>query len=197
MKKILVWETLHIISGGQKMTLIITDMLKDEFDFTYLIPSKGALSDELDKRGISYVFSGALTLPLGVKKKTDVLKYAWLSLKAVTMFIKLARREKPDIIYVPGPAALPWGAICGALIRKPVIWHLHHIFIDGATKRLLNICSGWKSVKAIISVSNCVGEQIINKKAWGKKITLYNPVDIIKYTSGNAESIIKELNLMQ
>ena len=32
-KKILVWETLATVSGGQKITLTVMDMLADEFEF--------------------------------------------------------------------------------------------------------------------------------------------------------------------
>ena len=32
-KKVLVWETLATVSGGQKMTLTIMDMFTDKFEF--------------------------------------------------------------------------------------------------------------------------------------------------------------------
>ena len=165
MKKILVWETSAIIGGGQKMTLIVTDMLKhtsEGYDFIYLIPGKGPLTDELDKQNIPYHIMGDQTLPAGVKSRRMIFRYAWLSLKGIVGFLKVAAREKPDIIYIPGPAALPWGAICATLIRKPVIWHLHHIFLDGATKKMLNLFGGWQSVKTIIAVSDSVANQIIS-----------------------------------
>lgn len=195
MKKVLVWETLPIISGGQKITLIVTDMLNKtgEYKFVYLIPGKGPLADELDQRNIPYYIMGDQTLPTGVKSKTAIFRYARLSLKAITGFFKVAMKEKPDIIYTPGPAALPWGTICGILIGKPVIWHLHHIFLDGATKKLVNLFSSWESIRTIISVSDCVAGQITNKKAFSKKITLYNPVDIAKYAEGCGEVILHEL----
>ncbi|MBQ6482552.1 MAG: glycosyltransferase, partial [Anaerolineaceae bacterium] len=87
----------------------------------------------------------------------------------------------------------PWSAVCGSLTGKPVIWHLHHIFLDGATKKLLNICGKWKSVRKIIAVSNCVGDQIQNETAHQKVEVLYNPVDVQKYANGNPDKILAEV----
>lgn len=183
-KKILVWETLSTVSGGQKMTLTVMDLLHDQYDFHCLIPEKGILSEELDKRGIPYTLLGDMTMPAGVKGKKTVIHYAWMSAKCVMRSLRAIRKFKPDILYAPGPASLPWSAVCGTLMRKPVVWHLHHIFLDGPTKKLLNICSTWKAVKRIIAVSHCVGEQVTAPSALPKIEELYNPVDVTRYSSG-------------
>ena len=192
-KKVLVWETLATVSGGQKMTLTIMDMLTDKFEFCCLIPAEGMMSEELKKRNIPYVLMGDQTLPTGVKGKQVIFRYGWMSVKNVWKSFGIIRKYKPDILYAPGPAALPWSAVCGTLSHKPVIWHLHHIFLDGATKKLLNICGNWKSVREIIAVSNCVGNQIVNEGAHKKVKVLYNPVDVEKYANGDATKIIVEL----
>lgn len=192
-KKVLVWETLSTVSGGQKMTLMVMDMLSDQYDFCCLIPGEGMLAGELKNRGIPYVLMGDQTLPTGIKGKQVVFRYGWMSIRNVFKSLGIIFRYKPDILYCPGPAALPWSAICGSLSHKPVIWHLHHIFLDGATKKLLNICGKWNSVKKIIAVSQCVGDQIVNDKAHNKVEVLYNPVDVEKYANGNPDKIIAEL----
>ena len=134
------------------MTLTVLDMLKDEYDFCCLIPAEGLMSEELKKRNIPYVLMGDQTLPTGVKGKKVIFRYGWMSLKNVCKSLGVIRRFKPDLLYAPGPAALPWSAVCGSLTGKPVIWHLHHIFLDGTTKKLLNLCSQWKSVKKMIQL---------------------------------------------
>ncbi len=192
-KKVLVWETLATVSGGQKMTLTVIDMLSDKFEFYCLIPAEGMLSEELKKRNIPYTLMGNQTLPTGVKGKQVIFRYGWMSAKNVRKSLSVIRKYNPDILYAPGPAALPWSAICGTLSRKPVIWHLHHIFLDGATKKLLNLCGNWKSVRKIIAVSGCVGDQIVNEHAHEKVRVLYNPVDVEKYANGDAMKIIAEL----
>lgn len=192
-KKVLVWETLATVSGGQKMTLTVMDMLSDKFEFYCLIPAEGMLSEELKKRNIPYTLMGNQTLPTGVKGKQVIFRYGWMSAKNVRKSLSVIRKYNPDILYAPGPAALPWSAVCGTLSRKPVIWHLHHIFLDGATKKLLNLCGNWKSVRKIIAVSGCVGDQIVNEHAHEKVRVLYNPVDVEKYANGDAMKIIAEL----
>lgn len=187
------WETLATVSGGQKMTLTVMDMLSDKFEFCCLIPAEGMMSEELKKRNIPYILMGDQTLPTGVKGKQVIFRYGWMSVKNVWKSLDVIRKYKPDILYAPGPAALPWSAVCGTLARKPVIWHLHHIFLDGATKKLLNLCGNWKSVREIIAVSNCVGDQIVNEAAHKKVKVLYNPVDVEKYANGDATKIIVEL----
>ncbi len=156
MKTVMVWETLPFISGGQSMTLLVCDLLKTEYNFVFLLPQEGALSDALDSRGIKYFFLGDQTLPCGVKGKKAIPLYAKMSFTAITKAQKIVKRIKPDLIYVPGPAALPWGAVIGMLSHLPVVWHLHHLFLDGMTKKLLNSCSRLKAVKRIIGISKCV-----------------------------------------
>jgi glycosyltransferase involved in cell wall biosynthesis len=192
-KKILVWETLSMVSGGQKMTLMVMDMLSDQYDFCCLIPGEGMLARELKKRSIPYILMGDQTLPTGIKGKQVFFRYGWMSIKNIFKSLGIIFKYKPDILYCPGPAALPWSAICGSILHKIVIWHLHHIFLDEATKKLLNICGKWSSVKKIIAVSQCVGDQIVNDKAHNKVEVLYNPVDVEKYASGNPDKIIDEL----
>lgn len=193
-KKVLVWETLATVSGGQKMTLTVMDMLSDKFEFYCLIPAEGMLSEELKKRNIPYTLMGNQTLPTGVKGKQVIFRYGWMSAKNVRKSLSVIRKYNPDILYAPGPAALPWSAVCGTLSRKPVIWHLHHIFLDGATKKLLNLCGNWKSVRKIIAVSGCVGDQIVNEHAHEKVRVLYNPVDVEKYSNGSPARIRAELS---
>ncbi len=192
-KKVLVWETLATVSGGQKMTLTVMDMLSDKFEFCCLIPAEGMLSEELKARGIPYVLMGDQTLPTGVKGKTVFFRYGWLSVKNIIKSLRAIHNYKPDLLYCPGPAALPWSAICGTFSHRPVVWHLHHLFLDGATKKLLNLCGKFKSVKKIVAVSNCVGDQITNSAAHQKIEVLYNPVDAEKYANGDADRIISEI----
>lgn len=175
------------------MTLTVMDMLGDQYEFCCLIPAEGVLAEELKKRGIPYVLMGDQTLPTGVKGKSEIIRYGWMSVKNVWRSLAIIREFKPDILYAPGPAALPWSAVCGMLAKKPVVWHLHHIFRDGATKKLLNACGKLKAVKSILAVSNCVGDQIVNAKARMKMHVLYNPVDAEKYANGDASKVIREV----
>ncbi len=178
MSKILIWETLAKIGGGQEMTLKVADILSTTHTLHFLIPEEGELSHELKKRNIDYTLMGDQTMPKGEKGFKGLLKFMYLTILAVIKGRKAVRNIKPDILYAPGPAALVWSAMCANKSTK-VVWHLHHMFRSGATLRLLNFFSTSKCVKRIISVSDFVGSQIKNKNAEKKKITIYNPVKAI------------------
>lgn len=192
MKKMLIWETAPFISGGQRMTLTVMELLQNEYEFLCLIPSEGALGEELKRRGINYLCIGDQTLPAGVKGWKAVLRYGVMSVRSILKSVQAIRRFKPDVLYAPGPAALPWSAICGTLCGKPVVWHLHHIFTDGPTKKLLSFTGGWKAVRSIIAVSRVVGGQITSAAGQAKVHALYNPVDVKRYAAGNAACVLAE-----
>lgn len=175
MSKILIWETLQKIGGGQEMTLKVADILSQHHDLHFLIPAEGELSMELDKRNIPYTLMGDQSMPKGTKGVKGLIKFFYLTVVAAIKGRKVVNKLRPDILYAPGPAALVWSAMCARRDTK-VIWHLHHIFQSGATLKLINFFSASKCVKRIISVSDYVGSQISNVAAQSKKITLYNPI---------------------
>ena len=152
MKKIMVWETSASVAGGQKVTLTVMELLKNEYSFCCLIPQEGALSEALKKLDIPYILMGDQTLPSGVKGKQVYFRYAWMSLKSIVKSLSAIRKFRPDILYAPGPASLPWSAICGTLSHRPVVWHLHHIFLDGATVKLLNLLVKQELVKMLLDI---------------------------------------------
>ncbi len=201
MSKILIWETLAKIGGGQEMTLKVVDVLQPYHDIHFLIPQEGELSEQLKIRNIPYTLMGDQTMPKGEKGFKGLLRFAYLTVKASVKGRRTVRKLKPDILYAPGPAALAWSAMCGR--GTTVIWHLHHMFQSGATLKLLNILCNRKCVKRIISVSDCVADQINNKKADSKKLTIYNPVKAIgddlirKNICDEYPQLSKELKVVQ
>lgn len=175
------------------MTLTVMDLLKEDYEFHCLIPAEGPLAEELKKRNITYTLMGDQTMPAGVKGKKVYFKYAWLSLKNIFGSLRAIRRIHPELLYAPGPASLPWSAVCGALTGKPVIWHLHHMFADGPTQKLLDLTGRLRCVKKIVAVSEVVGHQITNPKGHQKVEAIYNPVDVARYASGDPQMVRTEV----
>ena len=91
-KKVLVWETLATVSGGQKMTLTVMDMLSDIFEFCCLIPAEGIMAEELRKRNIPYILMGDQTLPTGIKGKRVIFRYGWMSVKNIWKSLRVLYR---------------------------------------------------------------------------------------------------------
>ncbi len=176
MSKILIWETLSEIGGGQQVTLRVADILQENNELHFVIPQQGELSAQLEKRGVSYTLMGDQSMPKGRKGFLGLLKFLYLTLVAVIKGRRVVNKINPDIIYAPGPAALVWSAMCAKRSTK-VVWHLHHVFESGVTLKLINIFSARKCVKRIISVSEYVSQQITNEKAQNKKVAIYNSVE--------------------
>ena len=99
MSKILIWETLAKIGGGQEMTLKVVDVLKPHHDLHFLIPEEGELSLELKQRNIPYTLMGDQTMPKGEKGFKGLLRFAYLTIKASFNGRKAVKKLKPDILY--------------------------------------------------------------------------------------------------
>jgi glycosyltransferase involved in cell wall biosynthesis len=194
-RKVLIWETLPIIGGGQKMSLMVADALTQDFRVEFLIPETGSLSQELDQRGIPFHTVGNSVLPIGAKNTAAVFKFVSIGLRQIWRAVTHVKKSRTDILYIPGPMALPLGAIVGRATGKPVIWHLHHMFTDKKTIKLLAYFGGWDSVKKILAVSQCVAGQITGTKTSRKTALLYNPVDYEYYASGTPNLVRNEFGI--
>ena len=113
MKRVLVIETLSQIYGGQKMSLTVSELLKESglFEIIWAIPENGELSQTLEKKGYKYECFGNVDLPSGEKGKSAVFQYGNMSLKVIHKLNRIIKQYHIDIIYSPGPASLPWAAI--------------------------------------------------------------------------------------
>lgn len=176
MKKILVWEVQSYIGGGQKISLQIAEILKKRYEVMFIIPKEGKVSERLKKMGINFMRVPTYPMSKGKKKLKDIWVYFFYSFKKIFTIVNVIKKMKFDLLYVPGPSAMPLGAIVGLITGIPVIWHIHHIFEDKNTIKLLEKSAQIKAVKRILAVTDIAGNQI--SKAHEKIYTLYNSVDI-------------------
>ena len=192
-KKILVCETLADIKGGQMITLAAEKLCRDSYEFVFMIPGEGELSDELQRRKIKYYTLGDCSMKTGVKGVRVIPRYAAMSLRAISRIKKAAVAESVDRIYAPGPAAMPWAAVAGMLGGVGVVWHLHHVFEDKITGRLLRACAKLRSVRRIAAISEITRDQFPLPP---EKCTIVpNPIDFAKYSVGDGGRIRRELSI--
>jgi len=185
-----------VLGGGQRITICVAKALNQQNIMPhFLIPNEGQLSETLKASGYSYHLMGDCSLPLGQKNLTAASRYLKLSIFMLLRAIIIAKKVNPDIIYVSGPAALPWGAWVGFFTKVPVIWHLHHHFEDTKTLMLLNLTARMAAVKKIISISAYVASQIVDDSVKQKKIILYNAVDFVRFSSGQKKIFRDEYNI--
>lgn len=196
MKKILIWEVLKNIGGGQKMSITIANALKEKYEVVFALPGEGEVSNTLEKIDIPYVIIPEFSMTLGKKKLTDIISYVYESKKQIQFIKRVIELENIDILYVPGPSAMPWGAIVGSLTGRSVVWHIHHIFTDARVLWILNLTGKLTSVKYILAPTAIAGNQIKSKREQQKLRILYNPIDIERYsTDFNKNALRKQMGI--
>lgn len=165
-KKVLIWETLDFLGGGQKLAVEIAEGLRTTYDVCFLLPGDGKLSKLLAEKGFSYFYFFQKNLARGEKSFFDILRFLVFSPAVFLSSIYAIIRIKPDLIYSNGAPTFIFSAIVGIVLNRPVIWHAHHYFQDRKTIFLLNIFGRLNSVKKIICESKALEEQypsVMNK----------------------------------
>lgn len=175
--KIILWEGLSSIAGGQRMILNILPSLKEKYEFEAIVPTRGPLSLSLSELNIPVYFISVGTYHLGQKNIIDILKFIFLT--PLILFKALKVTKNANLIYANSSRIFIWSTIIGILLGKPVIWHLHNLFTDKKTKFLVEIFGQSKTVKKIIAVSKSAKNQFPKLK--NKIVVIYNGVDVSKF----------------
>ena len=176
-KKIVVWEVLPNIAGGQRVILNIITQLKNKYEFKAIVPSKGSLLEELKKIGIPVEIIPIGTYSLGKKGIKDILQFIWRTPFVLNHAIKIVKGS--DLIYANSSRVFIWSAIVGMILNIPVVWHLHNLLPDKKAQFLIELFGKLKGIKKIIAVSFAAANQFSGLK---HKITvIYNGVDISKF----------------
>lgn len=183
--KMLIWESLSHIAGGQRVLLNIIPFLKSDFTISVIVLAQGDLSQALNKMGVTVKFINPGNYNAGKKSWKDFLKYIiFFPLNLIKSFQLI---KNNDLIYVNSTRVLPVGILGGLIFRKPVIWHNHILVSDGKTKILLNILTKSPCLKKIIAVSQSVKNhfsQLVNKTE-----VVYNGIDLDKFKSAKKLSV--------
>lgn len=194
MKKILIWESLGILAGGQKVALQIATALSKEYSCLFLVPEKGPLTDRLKEMNIRYYVLDIGTYSIGEKRLGDVVTYLK---KAPGVFVeayRIIKKEDVALLYINSARNFVWSTLLGLMFQIPVIWHVHNFFHDKKTKTLLSLVGKISSVKRIVFVSNAVKDQF--GEFGGKTEVVYNSIDKKGFhPRENGESIREEFNI--
>lgn len=193
--KMLVWESLPTIAGGQKVFLDIMQGLKDEIKIEAVVPSRGPLSKTLQDLGVPYNILPIGNYTLGNKTLMDVAKLLLKSPSVIFKGYALIKKNSYDLIYANSSRVFIWATIIGTLTEKPVIWHVHNLITDKKTKYLFEFFGRLKSVKKIIGVSNSAIQQFPKLRTKGEII--YNGIDTSSFTprSELTSKVKRELGL--
>lgn len=176
-KRVLIWESLSDISGGQRVLLNILPFLRDNFLLSVIVPARGAMSMELDKLGVKFIIIPNCRYNLINKKTIDYIKYLFFAV--INILIAPFWFLKSDLIYINSTRILPFAYIASLISRKPIIWHVHSYVAGRVEQKIINHIAKSKLVKKIIVVSRALGEKIVAPA--NKVVVIYNGINLDRF----------------
>ncbi len=113
------------------------------------LPGAGPMFDRLRPFGCETATVTCGPYTSGRKSAADLVRFAWTTPVLASQMRSLARRYRPDLVYLNGPRLLPAAALAG--FDAPVLFHVHSFIGPGAVRRL----AGSALRKLDASVTGC------------------------------------------
>lgn len=182
-KKIL-WQTHESnVSGANIAMLEYIDALENDFCFFVVVPHKGTMQQELEKRNIPYKiihqYGWTNVYPwwnIGMWTRVVIRSFA-----AVSHTIKLIKVEKPTIVCTN--TLVPFTASIAAwLIKTPHVWWIHEFgredfgFTTGWGNEKISFKWMQLSSKLIICNSKAISNKFAKLMPKANVATIYQPV---------------------
>lgn len=191
--RILIFHNSSDLYGASKILLFTVDILnQNEHNCLVILPSKGLLTEEFDKVGISYKIINLAALRRkyfnipGIYNRIKTFNKSWKQLKL------LIKEERPDLIYTNTS-----GIIISAFLAKKYqikhVWHLHEII---QKPKLFSILIG-KMINRysdkVVVVSNAVKAHWETYVDSSKIKRIYNGIktDLFLETTSNLRNELK------
>jgi len=196
MKSIVIWESLSILAGGQKVSLDILDALRDEYRCIFFVPEEGPLTQKLREKGVKYEIVPIGNYSIGKKGFLDILKLSYNFPRVFKEVYQYVKKNNIHLIYSNGARCFIWSSIIGSLLSVPVIWHVHSLFEDQKSVLILSQLGKLESVKNIIFVSNTAKSQFPSLS--DKSTVVYNGINVDEVDKESSHSDIRnEFNIPQ
>lgn len=152
--RLLIIETVSTIGGGERAVLNLFPDLLGEYSVTFAIPAPGELSQELARRGLSY-----LLLPSGdsytrLRKSMKDTAHIVLNLPTrVQALVRLIRSLQPSLVLLNCAPSFHWGTLACWATKRPVVWYSHNTLQDQKARSALKLLARLSCVKTVISPS--------------------------------------------
>ena len=172
-KKLLIFESISYIAGGQGVLLNLLPYLIKEFAVTVVLPENGLLKDKLDELGVSVIFINPGSYTLGQKNIWQIIKYVWFSLAICWRVFLLAK--KFDLIYINSARWLPAVVWSDFLACRPIFFHNHSLISDKKSLWLVETSARSMNVKKIFAASESIVSQTAELRA--KTVIIYNGIN--------------------
>ncbi len=177
--RILLLESLPIISGGQSVLLSLARSMRTGHDLLALLPGEGPLARALSDIGVRCNFAPMGGYSLVHKSLGDVLSYA-LRLPGLTLLTcGLVLRQQVDLIYAGSARTFTWGTLASTLANRPTLWHHHSVLADRKTLALVRAVGRLPAVRTIICASQEACAQL--PALTHKSVVIPSGVDLSKF----------------
>jgi len=190
---ILIWEALALLAGGQQVAYKIVETAKAYFKIVFVAPIEGELTRMVRQAGVTVELLPLGTYSIGRKNPADVIKFCIRFPFVLIAAYKLFKRYSPSVIYANASRVFIWSALLGQILRIPVIWHIHNIYQDVKTRKLISHVGKLPSVRKIVCVSNTVRKTL---PSIGSKVkVIQNGVDLSIFKKKKAAGVLKQLGV--
>ena len=125
--KILCVEQFRELGGGQLSLLdVLPGFLQRGWEATVAVPGEGTLAERVRALGCDVELFHAPTYTNGVKRATDVARYATEVPKVTRLLERLLIRRKADLLYVNASRMLPMASLAARSRSIPLVFHCHN-----------------------------------------------------------------------
>ncbi len=179
--RLLILEALAEIAGGQAVLLDLLPALTSAYHVGAIVPGDGALSRALQAGRVEIFRIPMAEYQLVQKGHSDLWRFAVETPRLAWLARRSFRRFKADLIYANNSRTLVWGTLAARLAQRPILWHIHNLFGDRKTLRLLKRLAHWRVVKRIICASAQAADQLTDVPAAKLKV-IPSGVDLKRFT---------------
>lgn len=128
MKKhiLFVHSSAELYGSDRSLLNIVSNINRDKFEVSIILPCKGPLLDELKKLNINVIFFDFAILRRKNLSFIGMVHYAFSFIKSLFFFMKFIKDNKVDVVYINTSVVFP-PALAGKILHKKIIWHVREI----------------------------------------------------------------------
>ncbi len=169
------------VGGAERALLLLLRGLPPErFDPVVLVPGQGALTELLDRQAVPWRIARLAGMEQLTRQGRTSLFSATRGMAGAVAAVRELRRElravQPHLLHTNGMKAHVLGAVAGAGLRLPVVWHMRDLTEPGGLRRLLGAMGGCFP-RRILAVSRAVSDQFRGHPAYGRVTILHDALD--------------------
>jgi glycosyltransferase involved in cell wall biosynthesis len=186
MRKVIFWESLSHIAGGQRVLLSLLPYFAKDFSISIILPKEGDLYVACKEFGVNINCIPMGFYSRGKKSAYDVFNFICKTPNIIIQGIRICKGA--DLIYVNSTQVFPWAVVVGTFLRIPVLLHSHVFLSDRAIRVAVQFFAFFPIVKKILAVSESVYRQFqhhIEKSELimnGVDTNLFRPTEVQNYS---------------